>query len=235
MTDVRLNIPTFEDDFESVVDSMRKTGEITSVTQTIEGFSILETENDLSVHDVISVSNETETVTCKILIASATSITVNENVPTDSETWKAEAPFFMDGHISEISKRLKRKDESANSVLRWTKYPLVVLLQDIDFSNNKINPTRTSIDIIIVNQTEQDYTTVQRREKNFTPILDPLYNKLIFALRDNSKFRMTNNDFNVSRKYFWGAVPKSKNPFNDRLDAIEINNLNLELIKQKCI
>lgn len=229
MIDVRLNIPTLETDFESVVDSIRKVGVITS-TSLAGGNTTLDTVNDLKVNQTLLING----TSCKIISASPTQITVNKDVD-GAINWKAEFPYFMDGHIEEINIRLKRKDDSADSVLKWQKYPLIILLQDIDYDKNKINPSEASIDFIIVNITKQGYTTIQRRSNNFTPILDPLYNELIGMLRDSPGFRITDDNFKISRKYFWGAVPQGKNPFNDRLDAIEVNNLNLELITPNCV
>lgn len=228
MIDVRLNIPTLEADFEAVVDSIRKTGIITD--SVVSGNStILTTVNTLKVNQVLLIDGKD----CRIDEASPTEITVNQTVGGASE-WKALFPYFMDGHIVEIAKRLSEKDKSNNNVIAYTKYPLVVLLQDIEYDKNKINPSKAVIDFIIVNGTEQEYITIERRDNNFTPILDPIYNELIGALRDNSTFRISNDDFSVSRKYFWGAIPDDKNPFDDRLDAIEVNNLNLSLITQNC-
>jgi len=224
MSDAKLRIPTFEADFESIVDKIRKTGIITDAVLSGEN-TVLTTVNDLKENKTLLING----ISCKVISASSTEITVNKDVVGATE-WKAEFPFFMDGHISEISKRLKGKDESNDSVLKWQKYPLIILLQDIDYKKNRINNTEATIDFLIVNSTEQDYTTVQRRENNFIPILDPLYNDLITAMRDNMKFRISNDSFTASRKYFWGAIPQNKNPFNDRLDAIEITGLKLDLI-----
>jgi hypothetical protein len=227
MIDSRLNIPTFEADFEDVVDSIRQTGTITGLVA-LNGETTIQTVNDLKLNDVITVGG----VSCKVLSFSGSEIVVNKEV--SGSDWKAEFPYFMDGHLIEIQSRLKDLDDSGDNVLKYSKYPLVVLLQNIRYDKNKINKSSVSIDFLVVNETEGKYITKQRRDYNFTPIIDPIYNELIGAIKDSLSFTITNNDFGVSREYYWGSDLANKNPLSDRLDAIEVSNLKLELTIKNC-
>lgn len=232
MIDVRLNIPTLEADFEAVVDSIRKGGIITdSVVSGNSTILTLDNSDSYLKKDQVLLING---IDCRIDVATATEITVNQNVLGATE-WKALFPYFMDGHIAEIAKRLTEKDKSNSNTLAYTKYPLIVLFQDFDYNKNKIDNTDVSVNIAIVNGTNKEYITVQRRDNNFTPILDPIYNELIGALRDTLAFRITDGDFTVSRKYYWGSSLSDSHPADDPLDAISIENLNLELTTPNCI
>lgn len=227
MIDQRLNIPTLEADFEALVDSLRKTGTITGLSNDGE-LTTIATINDLKAFEVVSIDG----VSYRIVSATSNEFVVKGVISTGTE-WKANAPYYMDGHILEIQARLKELDEST-SLLKWQKYPLIILLQDIDYSKNKIARTSVSVDILIVNITEGTYITEQRRVNNFEPVLDPLYNKFIAAVNDSNNF-FINGNWNLTRRYYWGSELANKNPVSDFLDAIEINDLKLELAIPKCI
>lgn len=227
MIDTRLSIPTFEADFEAVVDSIRSTGTITGAV-IASGSTTIQTVNSLSVNDVITIDG----TSCRVTSASSSEIVVNKEVA--GLDWKAEFPYFMDGHLTEIQGRLKAKDEAEKQVTSWTKYPLVVLFQNLKYKINKTSKSSVPIDFMIVNITKGNLITEQRRDENFSPVLDPIYNELIGAIKDSLSFSITNDDFDVSREYYWGSDESEKNPLNDRLDAIEVSNLKLELTIKNC-
>ena len=80
-----------------------------------------------------------------------------------------------------------------------------------------------------MNPTKAEYTTKQRREFNFTPKLDPLYSEFIHALDNFIGIAIISENWDITRRYYWGSQLVEKNIFNDKLDAIEIKNLEIEV------
>ena len=233
MIDPRLQIPTLEDDFKAVVDSIRKVGIITG-SVVLGGDTTLTTDNTsgfLKKDQVLLIDGKD----CRINSATSTEIVVNKAVG-GATSWKALFPYFMDGHIKEIAKRLTEKDKSGDDVIMYKKYPLIVLLQNLEYDMDPININEAPVSFVIVNSTNPEYITEDRREFNFTPILDPIYDEFIGALKDGTdKLILKNEKFKMKREYYWGSELADENPFNDRLDAIEVINLNLELITPNCV
>lgn len=226
MTDPRLNIPNFEDNLKIIVDNIRTTGVITA-TVVSNGQTTIHSNNTPRAYEVVVINS----TSYKVLSAISTEFVIQGEVNVATE-WKAEAPYFMDGHLREISNRLAAKDK-ATGIFKWQKYPLIVLLQNVKYSNHTFENKRAPISIIIVNKTNPDYITEQRRDKNFTPIIDPIYNNLINAINDSNLFKIKDR-WDSEREYYWGSQIADSNIFNDHLDAITIDNLNLE-ITNNCI
>jgi hypothetical protein len=231
MIDPRLSIPTLEADFEAVVDSIRKTGTITD--SVVNGSTTLLTTDNadgfLKKDQVLLIDGKD----CRINEATDTTIIVNQ-VVGGATSWKALFPYFMDGHVEEVAERLSEKDKSNNNVIMYTKYPLVILIQNIKYRIHSVKSNEANVAFLIVNGTNAGYITVTRRENNFNPIIDPIYNELIGALKNSSTFRIDNEYFGVSREFYWGSEFADKNPLNDRLDSISVENLNLILTTPKC-
>ena len=222
-----LTITNIEEQIEAIVDSIRETGIITG-SSVSNGVATLQSTNNLTNGDIIKISN----VDYKVTSVSSTQFSVVSDVDLWGD-WKALAPYFMDGHLRDISKRLAVKDASIG-LLQFEKYPLVVLLQDFTMSESKANNVETSLNIIIVNNSNPEYSTEDRRKNNFTPVLDPLYNRLIQAIKDDSYMNLTDNSWSLTRRYYWGSELNSKNIFGDFLDAIDIEGLNISVTK-KCV
>lgn len=220
----QLKISNLEDQFAALVDSIRESGTIDSAV-ILNGVVTIQSANNLNEGDVITIN----TTDYKVFNVSATQFDVKSQSLL-SGAWTSKAPYFMDGHLLEISNRLAQKDQSTG-ILKWQKYPLVVLIQDFDYDENRISRANVSLNIVIVNETKEDYNTQERRDNNFTPILDPIYNNLMNAIDKSIVFSFTDDGWTTTRRYYWGSSLTDANPFNDKLDAIEINNLNLSIPK----
>ena len=140
-------------------------------------------------------------------------------------------PFWDAGHLLEVANRLLEKDR--DKVFKYQKYPLIALFMDIpeDFQDGMIH---YSLSVGIINLTEEHYTTPQRYEVNFKPILYPLFVQFCKALRTVGHFSwpgdQTYPPFRKLDRPFWGKVYSEGNEaykFNDRLDGIEISNLRI--------
>ncbi|GIV35399.1 MAG: hypothetical protein KatS3mg031_2934 [Chitinophagales bacterium] len=141
-------------------------------------------------------------------------------------------PYYMYGHRLEIANRLLEKDQ--DKVQKYQKYPLVALRQDFEEQHSNGIVTYV-LNLAILEYTDKNYTAEQRYENVFKPILYPLYEGLIIAMRQSGffwpGFMGIPPHTKIDRPY-WGVQFSEKNArniFNDPLDAIEIVNLKVNL------
>ena len=154
----------------------------------------------------------------------------------------ADAPFYMHGHPLDIIKVLQEK--TRNDTLKFKKYPLIALFQDFTESigeNDMIRSSTDSLNIVIAVDTSPDYDSVQRYTNSFRTILYPIYDIFIEKIISSGWF-VNAGDGLVSHdkidRLYWGRqglYGNEGNIFNDFIDAIEIQNLTLDLrLTQKC-
>lgn len=220
---IEYQLPVIEDVISDVVDSIRDAGDITNVVFA-SGVSTITAINALSNGEVVVIGS----LEAKISSVSSTEFKI-EGDATGETTWKAQAPYFIDGHLLDVANQLVQKDGSV-SPEKFKKYPLIVLEQD--FEMNKVDGpyAKASLSFVIINPTKVDYDTKQRREFNFTPVLDPLYLEFIEALNTFQGIDIISDEWDVTRRYYWGSQFVDKNIFNDLLDAIEVKNLKIEIV-----
>jgi len=216
------DLPVIADIISDVVDSIRETGTIDSVVFN-SGVSTVTTNNSLTERDIIVINS----IDYKVFGVSSTEYKVNGDV-SGQTSWRAYAPYFMDGHLLDISNRLVEMDVSAEN-FKYKKYPLIVLIQDIKMQKFDGPKVEADLDFRIVDNTEVSYDTKDRREKKFKPILDPLYSKFIKAIDDFIGIDITSEDWEVIRRYYWGSSLNDQNIFADFLDAIEINQIKTQI------
>ena len=156
-------------------------------------------------------------------------------------TLEADEPFYEHGHPLEIIDILNQKDR--HDTEKFNKYPLIALFQDFTETMGQIQSIQSSVELnlIIAVGTSPDYTSEQRYDKNFRPMLYPLYDLLIEHIIKSKWFLNTDPGLVPHLKIdrlFWGRsglYGNEGNIFNDRIDAIEIQNLQLDLrLKQNC-
>jgi len=147
-------------------------------------------------------------------------------------------PRFLCGHPKDINDQLTQMSRDYN---KPNKFPAVCLILDTRKSNNsRIGISATvNYHILIVNDTLPNYNSLQRREHNFIPILRPIRERFIKAL---VKSKAVNNkdilrlEFSEVERYYWGKEGVGgveANVFNDKLDAIELFDLKIDL-KSNC-
>lgn len=141
-------------------------------------------------------------------------------------------PFYMYGHPLEIANRLLEKDK--HKVYKYQKYPLIAL--KMDFEEPVEDGIKSlSLNIAILNFTNEKYNAEERMTNIFKPVLYPIYKRLMEELRDGPEFFWPGNQeypehTKVDRPY-WGTANQQgnvKNIFNDPIDAIEIIGLKLK-------
>lgn len=138
--------------------------------------------------------------------------------------------YFDFGNYIELANKLSKKNRVS------LKYPLFALILDV--SENEVENSQIyksySFNMIIAYHTEKNYSSLERRDNIFKPILQPLYKKLMYAIKTSRYFNITNNfiDHTKYDRYFLGTESNNQNRLNDYVDAIEIEFRNLELYKQ---
>lgn len=148
----------------------------------------------------------------------------------DSSSSTPNVPYYLFGHRLEIANTLTEKE---NSQFKYQRYPLVALRLDIAEQNNK-GIIQVKLNMAVMTKTEQNYTAKQRYDNVFKPVLYPLYDSLIEALRTSGIFFWSGNllvpaHTKLDRPY-WGTQFEEgnvKNIFNDPIDAVELIDLTL--------
>jgi hypothetical protein len=189
---------------------------------------------------VITGTNFTATGYYTVATITGTNCTVTGNTVTylvPPTTWTGSfvpVLVFDHGHPLEIVNNVKQYSES--DILKYESFPRICLLHDFE---EKITFEKTvTVDIIIVTDTDPAYTAPQRYTYSFDPILTPLYNLFMAELAASDYIVTTEKNYFKHTKIdrlFWGKnglYGNTGNIFNDYIDAIEINKL--ELIINNC-
>jgi hypothetical protein len=228
----------------AIVDDMRDSGTITSISakQSDGTYIITATNSTLAVvNDYIIIGTYTDLL---VTAKNTTTITVKPINTTSFTgtltTWTTAKPYFEYGNYTEICKIIAEKTQTG--AFKFQKYPMVCLALPANekrFSNGELPGVEVSVMIIIVTETELNYSTKQRIAITGKPILYPLYNKLMEALELNrSLFIMEPNEgFKHDKMDSWlfDSDGTNKNKFNDYTDAIVISNLALNIHLQPTI
>ncbi|MDR1155073.1 MAG: hypothetical protein LBL04_10190 [Bacteroidales bacterium] len=149
--------------------------------------------------------------------------------------------FYQYGNIIELDGILQSYSNSTKE-FREQKYPAIFLLTDFRERRNS-HPdyeTEAFLQLLIVEGSMKEYSTADRYGKVFKPVLHPIYEAFIKQLEKDSrivkqKYGVLPHDF-INRSLISGfelrtQSGKTKNLFSDYIDAVEINNLNLIILK----
>lgn len=149
-------------------------------------------------------------------------------------------PFYDYGVTLEVVNRLKQKTQ--NPDYEYKKYPLIWYLidgsiEELVADNLSNKRTVQNATVIICTQTDATYTSEDRFNNTFIPILRPLYDSFMFHLKRSNLVRSTDYfKHTYHENLFWGRdglYGHTANIFDDKLDAIIIENLQLSII-EKC-
>jgi hypothetical protein len=141
--------------------------------------------------------------------------------------------YYMYGHPKEIAIRLQ---ELSNSPTEGSKkFPLIILFTDITIDRSLIGFYGSAkLRMLVANFTLAEYTSVQRTDINFKPILHPIKKELINQIERHGQFTYEDElTYKETDMYYYGSQINDKNIFNDRIDAIELRDISLN-IKNKC-
>ncbi len=142
--------------------------------------------------------------------------------------------FYMYGHYVEVISRLKQLSDSKD--LKNKKYPLIVLFTDIPITPPGFGFFgKAKLQMVIVHYTDQNYHAPDRLNNVFKPILEPIKKELLNQISLYEDFtRPTELAYTHIRHYFWGSNLNQKNPFDDRLDAIELRDIDITIKNKIC-
>lgn len=153
----------------------------------------------------------------------------------DQSQPKFEKPLtFLHGHFLEIVNTLSVYTQSEE--YQDKKYPLVALIHDFEEKQKTEDVNETQIVILIANFTEPTLTAEERYEKNFYPVLYPIYNELINQLNGSPNTLGYHVEHSKIDRLFLGKEALYKNAgvtLNDFVDAIELK-IKLKTIFQSC-
>jgi hypothetical protein len=141
--------------------------------------------------------------------------------------------YYMYGHPMEIANRLQELSNSPTEGHK--KFPLIILFTDITIDKSILGfYGSTSLRMLVANFTLAEYTSVQRTDINFKPILHPIKKELIRQIERHGQFTYEDElTYKETDMYYYGSKINEKNIFNDRIDAIELRDIKLN-IKNKC-
>lgn len=149
-------------------------------------------------------------------------------------------PYYEYGTELEVVNRLRKKSE--HSLYAEQRYPLVWhLIKDSvhEEVDSRVALRRKVLDVTLIfcMQTSPDYSSEQRYANVFIPVLRPLYDLFMFHLKSSVLIQSLDMyKHNYYENLFWGSsglYGVSGNVFDDRLDAIVIDGLEL-LVIEKC-
>lgn len=140
-------------------------------------------------------------------------------------------PYFLHGHPLDVVNVLSMKDE--DSVFKFKKYPLIILMQD--FKEHVDSDERdVTLNLVIVDETKPEYVASERYTNIFVPVLYPLWDLLHEELTKPNAIGTKDLKYDKYDRLYWGKTSiygNTGNIANDYLDAIEILNLQLHINK----
>lgn len=160
-------------------------------------------------------------------------IVAKVNIKLTEANFGTRPVYYMYGHPKEIAIRLQELSNSPTE--GGKKFPLIILFTDITIDRSLIGfYGSTQLRMLIANFTLPEYTSVQRTEINFKPILHPIKKELINQIQRHGQFTYEDElTYKETDMYYYGSQINDKNIFNDRIDAIELRDIKLN-IKNKC-
>ncbi len=146
--------------------------------------------------------------------------------------------YYDHGHPLEIVNRLqaKLKDESQ----RLERFPLVMLFHDFTVQRNSQEFFgRATLNMAIAALTRKEYSTEERYTNTFKPILYPIYYQLLHQLGRSTYFHNAQAmvEHTLIDRVAWGRTGlygNTGNQFDDYLDCLEIQGLQLTVKNKHC-
>lgn len=121
------------------------------------------------------------------------------------------------------------------------KFPMIGLYVPLDEERGREDYScKATVNMIIATNTLEKYTNEQRRKVSFEGVLRPLYQKFMDELKSCGKFdfgytglasHTYSENYSFGRR---GAIDVDGKEVNEKIDAIEIKDLELTVKKQNC-
>lgn len=119
------------------------------------------------------------------------------------------------------------------------RFPLIALYSPFD-ENVRDGRTSASVNLILAVNTLPGYTNEQRMDESFKKVLRPLYKALMDSMKDTRLFDVPysgtfehsyTENFSFGKR---GALDVDGKEIDEKIDAIEIKNLNLTIKDLNC-
>ena len=145
---------------------------------------------------------------------------------------------FQQGHMLEIINTVKEMSADPDTDKR---YPLIAFQHDVTEQETD-KGTEFEVTLFIVTITDPLYTSKQRSELNFKPVLTPVYNEFINQIVRSGYFD-EHTELQVRKAHkkinhlFWGnsgVMGNEANIFGDAVDCIEVKGLKLTANSSGC-
>jgi len=156
-------------------------------------------------------------------------------VVTATATALGRPVYYMYGHLREITLRLQELTSSTTNKDKM--FPAIILFTDIPVRVG--DPAgfygTASLNLIIAHWTQQDYTAAQRLANVFKPVLYPIKKEFLNRLQRHVMFTTPGElKYTEIDRYFYGSTIENKNVFNDYIDCIEIQNIQVTIQNKIC-
>lgn len=156
------------------------------------------------------------------------------SLPTNISTLTAAALIinYHYGHPLEITNMIRQKVQNEN--YNREVFPMVCLFQDFKETFKEAHEWEAELNVVIVTDTRPEYEASQRYTYSFTPMLYPLYELFLQELAASKYIQNTHFDHVKYDRLYWGKsgiYGNVANIFNDFIDAIELENLRVKILK----
>ncbi len=145
---------------------------------------------------------------------------------------------FFNGHPKEIIETIGQLDQEPP--FQYQRFPAICLFQDFKEPSGKVIGIRSipKLQVAIIHQTKNDYKAYQRYAETFVPILYPIYYSLIDFIKRSGNVQGRLIPHTKIDRLYWGRQGtggNDANKFNDYLDAIELQDLELRFYEPVCV
>jgi hypothetical protein len=175
--------------------------------------------------DVVAATS----VGCKIAVARGNEVT-QIDCPTINYT------FGNGQYVKERLDELSRTDKGNEM-----KFPLIVLFVPATETRGKDNIyySKSKVKVLIACSSKQQWSNEERKVYSFEYILRPIYRRFIEALKEDGRFDFAEDEVphEYSENYTYGrygAYSSAGDAVSEPIDAININNLELNIKPQNC-
>lgn len=148
--------------------------------------------------------------------------------------------YFKCGHPLEIIAELQAMSKAADK--KGQRYPLIALFRDFP-EDRGVDAGIYSVprlNLFFIALTNPTFTTDQRKQKNFKPILYPIMEEFFNQIKGSAKFspgKIGVYSYTQIDHYFWGRESiygAEANIFTDWIDCIELKNFKLPIYLNTC-
>lgn len=139
---------------------------------------------------------------------------------------------YHHGHPEEIINLFKQATHK--ETVKFEQFPAVCLFQDIPEKHSIFKEREATLNLVIITDTKKEYEASQRYTYTFKPVLIPLFTRLLKAIECSGDVQIVSDDYDYFERLYWGKsglYGNVGNIFNDFIDAIEINNLRIKILK----